>query len=441
VIHRDLKPSNIMLGDFGEVYVLDWGVSRIIGETDEVARSSESAAPLAPDSAEATEAGAILGTPGYIAPEMIRGEAIDPRADVYALGAILFEILTGESLLPRGRAALIAALDPFNTRPSTRAPDREIAPELDEICVAATSTLRDDRPTARGLADRIERYLDGDRDLALRKTLAASHLDAARAALAAGDDTVRRATAMREAGRAIALDPKSAAAAELVGRLMLEPPREVPAEVEEHVNTIEGQVAHSKVRMMVWAMCAFLSVIPAVLVIGVRHTLALVIFTLVVVINIALTAHFARRDRVPSRRTTLASVIAFSVVVVVMSRVFTPFLLAPSVTAIAVLLFVADPRTPWRFVTALLTTAAIAPWLLELAGLVPRTIRAVDGDLVMHLDIAYVHFPASEVAIALYVIISIALCGILASQLGLRQRETLRAVELQAWHLRQLVKG
>ncbi|HUH06027.1 MAG TPA: serine/threonine-protein kinase, partial [Kofleriaceae bacterium] len=92
VLHRDLKPSNIMLGDFGEVYVLDWGLARIAGVADEShqpidVRSGDDSL----DGAH-TAAGAVMGTPGYMAPEQLRGEieTLDGRADVYSLGAILF---------------------------------------------------------------------------------------------------------------------------------------------------------------------------------------------------------------------------------------------------------------------------------------------------------------------------------------------------------------
>lgn len=85
VIHRDLKPDNVMIGAFGEVLVMDWGVARILGpEPDDDPATSGSG----------TAAGTIVGTPGYMAPEQTRGAVADPRSDVYGLGAILYLLLT-----------------------------------------------------------------------------------------------------------------------------------------------------------------------------------------------------------------------------------------------------------------------------------------------------------------------------------------------------------
>ncbi len=96
VVHRDLKPANVVLGSFGEVLVLDWGLAKTIDQTEEVA--VESSIRLGHESdTTATQVGRIMGTPAYMSPEQAAGrlELIDGRTDIYGLGAILFEVLTG----------------------------------------------------------------------------------------------------------------------------------------------------------------------------------------------------------------------------------------------------------------------------------------------------------------------------------------------------------
>jgi tetratricopeptide (TPR) repeat protein/tRNA A-37 threonylcarbamoyl transferase component Bud32 len=100
VIHRDLKPANVMVGAFGEVQVMDWGLAKPMDQAPDVPDESallEAHAPLS-KSRDQTHAGAIIGTPSYMAPEQARGETnfLNERADVFGLGAILCEILTGK---------------------------------------------------------------------------------------------------------------------------------------------------------------------------------------------------------------------------------------------------------------------------------------------------------------------------------------------------------
>ena len=110
VVHRDLKPSNIMLGRFGEVYVVDWGIAKIMGKTSTASRNLRETltamvqgAALQDEndtgSAHSTRQGSILGTPSYIAPELARGDVdlASPLSDVYSVGAMLYEVLTGNA--------------------------------------------------------------------------------------------------------------------------------------------------------------------------------------------------------------------------------------------------------------------------------------------------------------------------------------------------------
>jgi tetratricopeptide (TPR) repeat protein len=113
VIHRDLKPGNVMVGSFGEVQVMDWGLAKILASGDrEVAGEEASNGALTPAARleGATLAGAILGTPTYMPPEQARGQVdlLDCRTDVFALGSILCEILTGQPAYP-GENSLEAA--------------------------------------------------------------------------------------------------------------------------------------------------------------------------------------------------------------------------------------------------------------------------------------------------------------------------------------------
>jgi len=97
VIHRDLKPENIMLGDFGEVLVMDWGLAKMVSSPEFQVSSSRTVHAVSPkqETSGSTMAGTVMGTPQYMAPEQARGEieALDARADIYALGAILYHLL------------------------------------------------------------------------------------------------------------------------------------------------------------------------------------------------------------------------------------------------------------------------------------------------------------------------------------------------------------
>ena len=176
VVHRDLKPSNVMVGAFGEALVLDWGLSRLVGETGSVEQSpSPSPSPTTSRQQDPTlksEVGLVVGTQGYMSPEQRTGELrIGPSSDVFALGMILREITGAAPGVP---------------------PARPVPEELLAICARATEPdIAKRYPDGKALAQAITSFLDGDRKRirarellaearALGPKIAALHADATR---------------------------------------------------------------------------------------------------------------------------------------------------------------------------------------------------------------------------------------------------------------------
>src|SRR5262249_55455191 len=100
VLHRDLKPDNVMLGNYGETLVVDWGLAKPIGERDPAARTETTggSVTLRLTASGLTQVGSVLGTPQYMSPEQAAGQQDDlgPACDVYGLGATLYHLLTGK---------------------------------------------------------------------------------------------------------------------------------------------------------------------------------------------------------------------------------------------------------------------------------------------------------------------------------------------------------
>jgi eukaryotic-like serine/threonine-protein kinase len=146
VLHRDLKPENIMVGPFGEVLVMDWGLAKILRQSAESPDEGTGASCTSPSSGVTskqirTAHGAVLGTPGYMAPEQARGESekLDERADIFSLGALLQFLLAGSNA-PRRLAAIgqkAMAADPAGRYASVTELSQDVARYLDGLPVAA----------------------------------------------------------------------------------------------------------------------------------------------------------------------------------------------------------------------------------------------------------------------------------------------------------------
>ncbi|HWM84359.1 MAG TPA: serine/threonine-protein kinase, partial [Kofleriaceae bacterium] len=158
IIHRDLKPANILVGRFGETVVIDWGLAKDLAEAE---GHAEPVAPAA--AADLTMAGALMGTPAYMSPEQARGEAASERADVYAIGAMLYHVLAG-TVPYAGSSSVDHILEQVRAGPPR--PLAQLDPDLprDLIAIAAKAMAHDPAaryPSAGELAGDLRRFSTG----------------------------------------------------------------------------------------------------------------------------------------------------------------------------------------------------------------------------------------------------------------------------------------
>jgi eukaryotic-like serine/threonine-protein kinase len=161
IIHRDLKPSNVIIGDFGETVVVDWGLAKDLStDTDEDYANPDAYREVATD--ELTVAGQVLGTPAYMPPEQARGAEVDERADVYALGAILYHVLSGKQPYTARTAADLLSLAQKADLVPLRARNPAVPDDLAAITHKAMAAVPHARyPSARELAEDLRRFQAG----------------------------------------------------------------------------------------------------------------------------------------------------------------------------------------------------------------------------------------------------------------------------------------
>ena len=174
VVHRDLKPQNIMIGSFGEVLVLDWGVAKLlsrfphdVSEADTLMLAEKPQRAVNETSVDTLQ-GTVIGTPLYMSPEQSNGEVqqVNERSDIYSLGAILYFLLTGQPPARQSSAAGSCSI------PAPRQVNPKVSKAAEAICLKAMAQAAEDRyATAGEVSHDIGRLLDGEPVSAYRENV------------------------------------------------------------------------------------------------------------------------------------------------------------------------------------------------------------------------------------------------------------------------------
>lgn len=452
VIHRDIKPANIMLGDFGEVHLLDWGIAKVQDGPEPAVNPSESAAMSCPALGGATAHGTVLGTPGYMSPEQASGriDQIDARTDVYSLGAVLFELLALEPL-HRGRTAqefLVSAMTGAEASPTRRGAS-DVPPELDVLCVRATQLDPASRcASAREMADAIERYLDGDRDLRLRRDLAQHHASLAAGALqraGTGVGTEARAArseALREVNRALALDPAHAEASRVLSSLFTDLPDDLPPEAEAELVRVLENARATAGKVGILRSAGLLLMVPVLLFwMGPRNLwLVAGLITAVAGAGVMNACWWKSRHGRMNAWCLHAAFALSAAMVLGLTTLFGPLVMVPLVAVLNGFLFsVQYGFRAKRGVVLVSALCIVVPCVLQLLGLVPASYTVEHDALVIHAQLT--HYRAVPALGLLFGVGVISVAGPLLTlhriQSALAANE--RAAFIRAWHLRQLV--
>jgi serine/threonine-protein kinase len=349
-----------------------------------------------------TMLGAVVGTIQYMAPEQRTNPRVDKPADIFSLGKILAEVLGADKPV-----------------------------ELDALCTAMMHVDPAKRPTARASAERIEQYLDGDRDLARRKSLAEELVTYARGALGRR----QRTDAMRAASQALALDPRAEGAAEIVTTLMLQPPPDPPPSLQAALREADRADISRHAKAAIPGYLLIAAFIPLVVltkvlqwpVVGASAASALMM---------AIAAFQLARQPERTFRWMVAYAIGNAVIMVLLGMLIGPFTVVPAVVSFVTASVITYPAFLER--PGVLVATMVVGWLAPIG--LARSSWAIGPDGLLLRGSAMSLGSTAAVALVLAAsLAAVVMAGIQSTVLGRAHRAAQHKLVAQAWQLKQLL--
>jgi hypothetical protein len=433
VVHRDLKPANVMLGEFGEIHVLDWGIA-----------SSPTRRPgvsVVGDEDHDEEIG--CGTLGYAAPEQITGIGEpDGRADIYSLGVLLFELLTAARLhIGATDTDLMASnLAEVDVQQRLDQLPIDLPPELVAVIQRATRREPESRyASVAELTEAVQAFLDGDRDHERREAMADRLLLAAERGGAESGSLEARRELLAAAGRALALVPEHSAALAVLRRLLDAPPSVLPPEVDRRLRLADIEETRKQASSALVSIIGWAALLVVIAMMGIRAPLGFAILSAAVLALFGLgiqRAFWGGRTKTPA---LIGAAIA-SVALTLSATLFGPFLVVPVVATASITVFTIDSRPGRALLLLFFLTPILGPWAAERLGWLDATM-VVDGVITILPHMAEFSPGATH-----WTLLIASMAGVvLAHRTVGRGRRLLmdarRQVAVQAWQLEQIVPG
>ncbi len=444
VVHRDLKPGNIMLGDYGEVYVLDWGVARILREEADESPVEAKLPIVMEASTGLTRHGDLVGSVGYMAPEQMHGDPnlIDARVDVFSLGVVLYEILTQKRFREGASLPVVVARVIAGEKKLPSEARDDVPPELDALFARCTFRAPADRIASAGeISEAIEGYLEGDRDREARRLLANQHaLAAEKLARENLEDGQARTDALRDVMKALAFDPENETAQALLLELLVEVRGPTPPEAEAELGEIVNRLRSRGARLAGWGFLSMMLTFVLAIWLGIRSWLGIAVLTISCGACALVSFIASKRGATPMHAYVISSLTA--VFLVSVSTLVGPFVLVPALGAAFAMYFVAHvTRAERRFVLVAVTLGAVLPYVMEALGWFPPAYSFETGRIVLYARV--IEFPKIP-ALASFVYTSITFVAVPAMLAGWMHDELMsvqRRIAFQAWQLRKVFPG